>query len=191
MWSNQTAVPRRKSCNHRDSQRTHAQSLVPLFTWNKQKTGGQALEEHDSLASEAAGKKDQDGARDNGRSDFRGVSHGRRTLLIYDIISRVVLADNTRSGGGGLVLEREFLKVNKCKIQVNFNSFSCLFSLAQVSHLSLRSELENLLSSGHCKRYKWMSNVVSISCSFLALPSKPHKCRCSSAGCGVVQDRHR
>lgn len=80
-----------------------------ILTGHKEETGGQHLQGDDSLATETAGKEDQDSTGGDVGSDLGGVADRARALGSDDIVSRVVLALGTLHGSGGGVLEGEFL----------------------------------------------------------------------------------
>ena len=79
------------------------------LTRHKKKTGVQLLQAHNSLSSESAGEQDKHGAGNNGGSHLGSVSDRGGALLLHNIISRVILANGTNSGGGGLIFQCDFL----------------------------------------------------------------------------------
>lgn len=80
-----------------------------VLTRHQQKTRLQNLKGNDSLSSESASQQNQDGSGGDGSSDLGGVSDRRRTLLLDNIVSRVVLASGALNSDSGVILERELL----------------------------------------------------------------------------------
>ena len=83
------------------------------LTVDKQKARLAVLEHNSSLASESTSHQYNDGTRSTAGAHLGGVSHGDGTLLLDNVLSGVVLTLHALGLRRGLILESEFLQINK------------------------------------------------------------------------------
>ena len=79
------------------------------LTVHKEQTRLAALQDDGSLASESASDHNHDSTGGTASSDLGGVSNGNITLLLLNIVSRIVLTLDTLGLRSSLIFESEFL----------------------------------------------------------------------------------